>query len=96
VAIFERLVPTGRDIAPDSLCFDVPGNALWAATTDGAIIAVRLLDGEVREVGAGYANPVAALPSADGLTVAVVERAGGITLARRDDASRDRASALAR
>src|SRR5260370_31666926 len=85
-------ITTGHAVVPGSLTFCPPRNAAWAATAGGDLIAVRLLDQELTTMGAGYVDPVAVTPLADGLRLAVAEAAGQVFVARRDAA--DRADAL--
>jgi hypothetical protein len=93
--MLERVIATGVDLVPDSLHFDVPSNAVWASGSNGSVVTVRLLDQRVEQLGFGYRRPIAAVPGHDGLTVAVVERRGRVWLARRDQASRNRARMVA-
>ena len=86
--MFRRQLPTGHTFIPDSLIFDPAGNAVWGVTATGEVITARLLDGHVDVVGSDYQAPVAAVPVADGLTVAVVESDGSVRVARRDVADR--------
>ena len=93
--MLQRTIPVGHALAPESLTFEEPGNAAWAATVEGALVTVRLLDGAVSQLGGGYRHPVGVVPMHDGLTVAIVERTGRIWLARRDQAERGRAQLIA-
>lgn len=93
--MIQQLIPVGHALVPGSLSFDEPGNKVWAATANGAIVTVRLLDGRVKLMGFGYRRPVGVVPCYDGLTVAVVERSGRVWLSRRDHAYRSRAGLVA-
>jgi M6 family metalloprotease-like protein len=90
--MLQHTIHHGEDLVPDSLSFSAARNAVWAVTVDGRIVAVRLFDEHVGQVGSGYADPVGVVPLADGLRLAVAEAAGSIVLVRRDAA--DRADAL--
>ena len=89
--MLQRVINVGRVLVAESLAFDEPGNMVWAASTNGALVTVRLLDQRIERVGAGYRRPIGIIPGHDGLTVAVVQRNGRTFLARRDLASRPRA-----
>lgn len=93
--MLQHTIPVGHALAPESLTFEEPGNAAWAATVGGELVTVRLLDGAVSQLGGGYRHPVGVVPMHDGLTVAIVERTGRIWLARRDQAARARAQLVA-
>ena len=43
--MLQHTLPVGHALAHGSLTFDEPGNSAWAATVDGELVAVRLLDG---------------------------------------------------
>ncbi len=86
-----QLIDTAHAIVPDSLIFDAPGNRVWAVSSSGSVITVRLLDERVSELGGGYLQPIAAIPMHDGLTIAVVEQDDGIWWTQREAASRDMA-----
>jgi hypothetical protein len=88
-------VPTGHPMVPDSLSFESAGNSVWAVTTDGAVVTVRLLDQRVDVAGTGYVDPVAVVPLADGVRVAVVEGDGTVWVAQRSAADRAQAWQLA-
>ncbi|MHC1557338.1 hypothetical protein ACR9E3_00185 [Actinomycetospora sp. C-140] len=77
------------------MTYDDPANLAWLTGVDGTIRTVRLLDGAVRRRGGGYADPVSALPLADGLRLVVAERDGAIWLTSRDDVDRVGALSLA-
>ena len=89
--MLRKVITVGQNLVGESLTFDAPGNKVWAATTQGALVTVRLLDQQIRQIGWGYRRPIAVIPMHDGLLVAVVERSGRTWLARRDTASRSRA-----
>lgn len=89
--MLRRTIPTGHQVVPGSLAFEPAGNRCWAATAAGDLVTVRLLDAVVGVPGQGYLDPVAVLPQADGLTVAVVEADGTVLTALRTDADRARA-----
>jgi hypothetical protein len=86
--MLQSTVAVGHNLVPGSLSFDETGNTAWAATTNGSIVTVRLLDRRIELLGSGYRRPVAVIPGHDGLTVSVVERSGRVWRARRDQASR--------
>lgn len=92
--MLRRQVPTGRVFVADSPIFDPASNAVWGVTPAGEVVTVRLLDGRVDVLGSGYTDPVAAVPIADGLTVAVVEAGGSVRVARRDGADHPSARLL--
>src|SRR5713101_4787083 len=77
-------IPTGHDFVEGCLHFDEPGNTVWGAATSGELVTIRLFDRRVEVPGAGYNQPVAAVPNSDGLTVVIVDRSGRVWLARRD------------
>src|SRR5687768_17371441 len=89
--MLQRALTIGDNLIPGTLNFDEPGNAVWAATTNGRLVTVRLLDQRIKRVGAGYRRAVGVIPGHDGLTVAVVEANGRVWLASRESASRSRA-----
>jgi hypothetical protein len=93
--MLEQVIATGHTLVLGSLIFDPPDNCVWGVSTAGAVVTVRLLDERVSELGAGYHEPIAAIPLHDGLTLAVVERAGHIRWAQRDAASSDLAAPVA-
>ena len=86
--MLQRTIAVGHNLVPGSLSFDETRNTAWAATTNGGIVSVRLLDRRIELLGSGYRRPVAVIPGHDGLTVCVVERSGRVWRARRDQASR--------
>jgi hypothetical protein len=92
--MIQHVIAVGHSLVPESLAFDEPGNKVWAVTTNGAIVTVRLLDQQVRLLGFGYRRPIGLVPGHDGLTIAIAERSGRVWLARRDHASRSRAQLL--
>ena len=87
-------ISTGHDIVPDSLTFHASANEVWAVTPVGEIVAVRLLDRRVRTVGAGYVDPVGAVPLADSLRLVVAEADGTVLVAHLDLADRVSAGML--
>jgi hypothetical protein len=87
-------VPTGKTVVAGSLTFCPARNAVWAVTTSGELIALRLLDLQLTVLGSGYHDPVAVTPLADGLTLAVAETGGAVLIARRDSADRAGARVL--
>lgn len=93
--MLHRTVTTNQVPVPDSLSFEPAGNAVWAVTPSGDVVTVRLLGGRVDVVGTGYVGPVAAVPLADGLRVAVAEADGTLWVGSRDAANRSQARALA-
>lgn len=93
--MLQRTIPTGQVLALNSLSFESAGNAVWAVTSAGDVVTVRLLDERVDVLGSGYLDPVAVVPLADGLRVAVAEATGALWLTRRDAADRAQARALA-
>ena len=74
--MLRKVITVGQNLVGESLTFDAPGNRVWAATTQGALVTVRLLDQQIRQIGWGYRRPIAVIPMHDGLLVAVVERSG--------------------
>jgi hypothetical protein len=89
--MLQQVITVGHDLVAESLAFEETGNTVWAATTNGALVTVRLLDQRIALIGSGYRRPIGVIPRHDGLTVAVVERNGRTWLARRDQASRPHA-----
>jgi hypothetical protein len=79
-------IPTGHAFVKGCLQFDEPSNTVWGAATSGELVTIRLLDRRAEVRGAGYDQPVAAVPNSDGLTVVIVDRSGQVWLARRDQA----------
>src|SRR5690242_17590046 len=89
--MLQRVITVGHNLVAESAAFDETGNMVWAATTNGALVTVRLLDQRIQVIGSGYRRPIGVIPGHDGLTIAVVERNGRTWLARRDQASRSQA-----
>jgi hypothetical protein len=81
-------------LVPDSLRFVDARNSVYAATTDGRV-AIRLFDGALVELGAGYASPVGIAALSDGLRLAVAESGGAILVVGNDAADRQHARLLA-
>src|SRR5262245_21497111 len=92
--MLQRTIHTGLTLVPNSLDFSAARNAVWAVTTDGRVVAIRLFDEHVSQVGSGYIDPVAAVPLSDGLRVAVAEASGSVFIARRNAADRAQAYLL--
>ncbi len=59
------------------------------------MVAIRLFDGTLVELGAGYVDPVAIVSLTDGLRLAVAESGGAILVVGRDAAGRRHARLLA-
>ena len=93
--MYRRTISTGASLVPDSLRFVESRNSVDAATTDGRLVAIRLFDGTLVELGAGYVDPVAIVSLTDGLRLAVAESGGAILVVGRDAAGRQHARLLA-
>jgi hypothetical protein len=63
--------------------FDLARNSIWLAGTDGRCAAFRVYDRSIQVEGSGYTDPIAVVPLADGLQVAVVQRDGVVWAADR-------------
>lgn len=92
--MYRRTISTGAALVPDSLRFVESRNSVYAATTDGRLVAIRLFDGKLVELGAGYVSPVAIVSLTDGLRLAVAEAGGAILVVGRDRADRHHARLL--
>src|SRR5260370_25649001 len=88
-------IAAGHAFDRGCLHFDEPGNTVWGAATSGELVTIRLLDRRVQVPGAGYDQPVAAVPNSDGLPVVIVDRSGRVWLARRDQAGQAAARLVA-
>jgi len=93
--MYRRTILMETALAADSLHFVESRNSVYATTADGRLIAIRLFDGRVVELGTGYASPVAVAPLTDGLRLAVAESDGAILVVGRNAADRNRARLLA-
>jgi hypothetical protein len=79
-------IPLGAAPSVGPAMFRDADTAVFIATTDGAVLSCRLLDGAVRKHGSGHTAPIAALPAPDGLGIYVVEAAGRILEVYREEA----------
>ena len=93
--MYRRTISTNTALVPDSLRLVESRNSVYAATTDGRLIAIRLFDGALVELGAGYVSPVGVVPLTDGLRLAVAESEGAVLVVARDAADRNHARLLA-
>lgn len=93
--MYLRTIPTGTDVVPDSVRFVASRNSVYAATADGRLLAIRLFDGTVAELGTGFLTPVGVVQLADGIRLAIGESEGTVLVVSRDTADRDHARVLA-
>lgn len=93
--MYRRTISLEAPFAAGTVTFDEARNSVLAATTDGRLVAVRLFDAAVVEIGAGYTSPVGVLRLADGVRVAIAEADGAVLLAGRHRADRQHAWELA-
>lgn len=93
--MLQHTIHTSQELVPDSLSFSEARNAIWAVTADGRLVAIRLFDKQLRQVGSGYVDPVGVVPLPDGLRLAVAEQGGSVLVVRRDAANRADARELA-
>ena len=93
--MYLRTIPVGTDVVADSVHFVASRNSVYAATVDGRLLAVRLFDGTVVELGTGFNSPVGVVQLADGIRLAVGESEGTVLVVGRDTADRGHARVLA-
>lgn len=93
--MYRRTISTGVALVPDSLRFIESRNSVYAAASDGRLVAVRLFDGRLVDLGAGYTGPVGVVSLTDGVRLAVAESSGAILVVARDTADRQHARLLA-
>jgi hypothetical protein len=89
--MYRRTISTGAGPVPDSLRFVESRNSVYAATAECRLVAIRLFDGRLVTLGAGYASPGGIVSLTDGLRLAVAESGGAILVVTRDTADRQHA-----
>ncbi|MBA2519524.1 MAG: hypothetical protein H0V24_07645, partial [Chloroflexia bacterium] len=87
--------PLPPGTTPRCATFDPARNIVWIGTAAGDVVSYRLVDGTHLVRGSGYGDPVAVVLAPDGLSLHVVEAAGGVFSVFKDEAGRARAAPVA-